>query len=94
MKTQSGYIAYFGNKSIDQLSGTGTNLQSLQISYANGAGLNSPSSCPNGFISVPGNKEFSQPGFCVAKYEMSYGDADTPTSTLGGTDWNTVAYVP
>ena len=25
---------------------------------------------------------------------MTYSDADTPNSTVGGTDWNTVAYVP
>lgn len=54
-----------------------------------------PNNCPSGFIWVPGNPEFgTQEGFCVAQYEMSYADADTPNTTIGGTDWNTVAYVP
>lgn len=53
-----------------------------------------PTDCPEGFIGVPGNPEFDTRGFCVARYEMTYSDADTPNSTVGGTDWNTVAYVP
>ncbi len=95
------YKAVFSK--TDSISGSGTGLQSLQISYVNGAGLNSPSTCPTGFIAVPGNSEFNQPGFCVAKYEMSYGDADTPNTcdgtcpvaenTVNQTDWNTIAYV-
>lgn len=99
VNTATGYKAWFS--SSESISGTGTALQSLQISYVNGAGLGSPSSCPTGFISVPGNTEFNQPGFCVAKYEMSYNDADAPDSgTSAGTkdgtdvalDWNTMNY--
>ena len=30
-----------------------------------------PKTCPEGFIPVPGNQEFLQPWFCVAKYEMA-----------------------
>jgi hypothetical protein len=33
-----------------------------------------------------------QPGFCVAKYEMSYSDAIIPDSTGWWTDWNTMHY--
>ncbi|MDD2917016.1 MAG: type II secretion system protein [Candidatus Gracilibacteria bacterium] len=91
-RTSDEYKALFS--ASDFIVGTGTQLQSLQISYVNGAGLNSPSSCPPGFLPVPGNKEFNQPGFCVAKYEMSYSDADVPTSSMGGTGWNTVASIP
>ena len=33
--------------------------------------FSAPKSCPDGFIPVPGNQEFLQPWFCVAKYEMA-----------------------
>ncbi len=56
-------------------------------------GSKAPTDCPTGFIGVPGNPEFNTIGFCVAQYEMTYTDADTPNSTVGGTDWNTVSYV-
>jgi hypothetical protein len=32
--------------------------------------MRAPTTCPTGFIPVPGNTDFMQPGFCVAKYEM------------------------
>ncbi|MDD2917293.1 MAG: type II secretion system protein, partial [Candidatus Gracilibacteria bacterium] len=57
----------------------------LQISMNNGGnGFNAPSTCPSGFVPVPGNKEFNQPGFCVSKYAMTYGDADVPNSCDAG----------
>ncbi len=31
--------------------------------------FNAPVACPSWFIPVPGNQEFSQPGFCVMKFE-------------------------
>jgi len=37
-------------------------------------------SCPEGFVPVPGNPEFNTQAFCVAQYEMTYTDADTPDS--------------
>jgi hypothetical protein len=43
--------------------------------------MRAPTTCPTGFIPVPGNTDFMQPGFCVAKYEMSYSDAIIPDST-------------
>lgn len=43
-----------------------------------GVGFNAPSTCPTGFVAVPGNKDFNQPGFCVSKYTMTYSDADVP----------------
>ncbi len=39
-----------------------------------------PKTCPKGFIPVPGNQEFNQPGFCVMKYEAK---------ALGGVIWPT-----
>lgn len=53
-----------------------------------------PSDCPEGFIWVPWNPEFDTQWFCVAQYEMTYSDANAPNTTAGGTDWNTVSYVP
>ncbi len=57
-------------------------------------GKKAPTNCPKGFIWVPWNAKFHLEGFCVAQYEMTYADANTPNSIGGGTDWNTVAYVP
>ena len=59
-----------------------------------------PDTCPDWFISVPWNLEFHKEWFCVAKYEMSYDDADTPdscdqlypTTCTTNQDWNTVRY--
>lgn len=89
-KTSDEYRAYFSKS--DSITGTGTNLQSLQLSYRDGVGINAPTTCPTGFIPVPGNKEFYQPGFCVSKYAMTYSDADVPDSTWGGATWNTMHY--
>ncbi|MDD2916724.1 MAG: type II secretion system protein [Candidatus Gracilibacteria bacterium] len=77
----------------DTISGTGNIISTpLQISMNNGGnGFNTPGTCPTGFIAVPGNKDFNQPGFCVSKYDMTYSDADIPNSSNG--DWNTVSYV-
>jgi len=54
----------------------------------------SPITCPEWFIKVQWNEEFMQPGFCVAKYEMSYIDVDTPNSRWFNNtpDWNTVSF--
>lgn len=48
-----------------------------------------PKECPEGFIWVPGNIDFNQPGFCVMKYEASYIDATAPNALWG---FNTVAF--
>lgn len=44
--------------------------------------------CPKWFIPVPWNKDFWQPAFCVAKYEMSYS-----WITQTDTGWNTYSYI-
>jgi len=61
-----------------------------------------PEECPEWFIPVPWNINFLQTWFCVAKYEMTYSDADTPNTCdwacpvaeniTNQTDWNTVSY--
>lgn len=50
-----------------------------------------PWDCPIWFVWVRWNLEYSENGFCVAQYEMTYSDADTPNSV---TPWtrNTVWY--
>lgn len=78
--------------STSVFSGTGELIGTVQ-SLVSGGSFDPPAKCPTGFVPVPGNAELGQPGFCVAKYEMSYADADAPDSTGGGTDWNTMHYV-
>jgi prepilin-type N-terminal cleavage/methylation domain-containing protein len=51
-----------------------------------------PKECPTWFIPVPWNRDLWQTSFCVAKYEMTYIDADSPNSIVWWIDWNTVAY--
>ncbi len=69
--TTTPYKAYF--TSDQYLYWTWIILHKLQQSINhNWVWLASPSSCPGGFIGVPGNIEFNQPGFCVMKYEASY----------------------
>jgi len=48
-----------------------------------------PTNCPDWFIPVPGNLEFNQPGFCVAKYEMKQ-----PTWDAGSWNWTVWAQWP
>ncbi|MFA5917124.1 MAG: type II secretion system protein [Candidatus Gracilibacteria bacterium] len=101
-QSQSGttYNSYISNATIKTLSGV--ELGGPLITLSKSLNFEGPTTCPEGFIKVPGNEEFMQPGFCVAKYEMTYTDADTPNTcdgscpigenTVNQTDWNTVTY--
>ena len=51
-----------------------------------------PISCPDWFIPVSSDWEFTTKDFCVAKYEMTYADADTPDSSEDWTNRNTMHY--
>ena len=51
------------------------------------ADFNAPKTCPTGFIPVPGNAEFLQPGFCVAKYEMKQATGDQGRYIYNGSAW-------
>jgi len=51
-----------------------------------------PINCPTWFIPVSSDWQFTTKDFCVAQYEMTYIDANTPNSTWWWEDWNTVAY--
>ena len=54
-----------------------------------------PDSCVSWFIWVPWNARFNKEWFCVAKYEMTYTEADspwTPNSTYWWTNWNSYSY--
>lgn len=85
---------YFTKTDFIPSTTTGAALSTaLQVSMNNGGnGFSAPSTCPTGFVAVPGNKEFNQPGFCVSKYAMTYSDADVPNSSGG--DRNTISYIP
>jgi len=60
-------------------------LQALALKWWD---LSQPKTCPTWFIPVPGNAEFSQPGFCVAKYKMAL-ERDLTTSELSPANFNT-----
>lgn len=56
-----------------------------------------PSSCPEGFIAVPGNPNFPYAGgtvkwFCVAKYEMSCDGLPRHKDHKGNDDWDTQSW--
>ncbi|MDD2954648.1 MAG: prepilin-type N-terminal cleavage/methylation domain-containing protein, partial [Parabacteroides sp.] len=75
LQTSSGLTALFSD--TKQLSGTGFAFGgSMWSLLAKQSNFDAPKSCPAGFIPVPGNVEFLQPGFCVMKYEAK---------ALGGT---------
>ena len=54
-----------------------------------------PESCDKWFIWVHWNARYNKKWFCIAKYEMSYTEKDspvTPNSTYLWTDWNSYSY--
>ncbi len=89
------YKANFTDR--DSITGSWYAIQSMMISRQS---LWQPTYCPDWFIPVPGNIEFNQNWFCVAKYEMTYSDATTPDSCntpypsacTANQDWNTMRY--
>jgi prepilin-type N-terminal cleavage/methylation domain-containing protein len=86
------YTANFTDKST--ITWTWVVLQTVQnVMKSWWNGMNWPTTCPTWFISVPWDTNFNQAWFCVAQYEMTYTDADTPNSTWWWVDWNTVTYV-
>ena len=80
------YVAHFSD--TDSQTFSGSTMNDLLV-YKN---QNQTNWCSLWFIKVPWNSEFNTTDFCVAKYEMSYIDANTPNSTWGWTDWNTTHY--
>ncbi len=68
VNTNSGLTAIFSDSK--QLSGTGFAFGgSIWSLLAKQSDFNAPKSCPTGYIPIPGNADFLQPGFCVMKYE-------------------------
>jgi len=90
------YTAHFSDSDSQTFSGS---VMNDLIVYKN---QNQTNWCPAWFIKVPWNSEFNTTDFCVAKYEMSYIDSDTPNSCdtqypsacTWNYDWNTVRYNP
>jgi prepilin-type N-terminal cleavage/methylation domain-containing protein len=61
-----------------------TNTNSNGIAYgindtSSVVALAQPTSCPTGFIPVPGSATYGQAGFCVMKYAASHSDATSTT---------------
>ncbi|MDD2566026.1 MAG: hypothetical protein PHZ26_03725 [Candidatus Gracilibacteria bacterium] len=65
--------------------GSGLILGAIQTLQNQNYSYSAPTTCPTGFISVPGNPDFNQPGFCVAKYEMK-ANGWNPGYYSGGTN--------
>lgn len=82
------YNVYVSNNIVLSWSSTDLLIANLDSLIRKRWDFSDPSDCPNWFISVPGNKEFNQPGFCVAKYEMSY----AWLTKWDNTWWNTYPY--
>jgi hypothetical protein len=57
------------------------------------ANLAQPTSCPSGFIPVPGSPTYGTSGFCIMKYEAKHYNASTtvPVSTANNTPWVSIA---
>ncbi len=53
--------------------------------------LSDGSTCPSGFIVVPGNSTFATSEFCVAKYEMRQASSTVPISQASGTPWVSIS---
>jgi type II secretory pathway pseudopilin PulG len=87
--TPTTYMAYLNGETTIEWSGA--TLQVLQQNYNNGwSWFDSPKYCPPWFIEIPWNKEFNQPWFCIAQYEMTYSNRSDNPSVL----WrNTYSYV-
>ncbi len=49
--------------------------------------LDNGSSCPTGFVVVPGSSLYGTQAFCVMKYEAKNNGGGVPISTAGGTPW-------
>ena len=77
------YIAHFDNEVSKTLSWTTLFNGLLTINQR------AAKKCKEWWILVPWNTNFMTNDFCVAKYEMTYSDADTPS---WWTDFNTVSY--
>lgn len=64
-------------------------FQNLSKSETN---YNAPKNCPDWYIPVKWSPNFSQPGFCIAKYEMSFNWYNYPDSYTWWIEWNSVSY--
>ena len=61
------------------------------IALAEDGASNQPTSCPDGFIPVPGNPKFdTEGGFCVMKYMAEKGAGNIPVSTGTALPWSSI----
>lgn len=90
IKTSSGnsISRYNGSNNTFNLSITNGNSQFGVSNNSPIIDTTQPSSCPTGFIPVPGSATYNTNGFCAMKYEAKQvGSTNVPTSTATGLPW-------
>ncbi len=89
LKSSSGNtLTYSSSGTTFALTNTNTNGTAYGINNTSSpVALAQPTSCPTGFISVPGSATYGQAGFCVMKYEAKDAGSSVPVSTAAGTPW-------
>jgi prepilin-type N-terminal cleavage/methylation domain-containing protein len=73
-------LTYSNNGTTFALTDTNTNGVAYGMNDTSSpVALAQPTSCPTGFIPVPGSATYGQAGFCVMKYAASHSDATSST---------------
>lgn len=86
LKTSDIFSAYFSDEDIEKGNKA---LAGKMFTLTRSQRFGAPKKCPMWFIPVDGNKDLWQPGFCVAKYEMSLANGDgVPDNNY----WNSYSY--
>ena len=80
-------ITYYGNSMAYNLILTKNNVSyGVSADYAP-MNITQPSSCPTGYIPVPGSGTYGTKGFCVMKYEAKDDGSGNAVSTAAGFPW-------
>ena len=89
LKVSSGNtLTYSSSGTTFTLTNTNANGTAYGINNTSSpVALAQPTSCPTGFISVPGSATYGQAGFCVMKFEAKDAGSSVPVSTAAGTPW-------
>jgi prepilin-type N-terminal cleavage/methylation domain-containing protein len=91
LKASTGNTLTYSTNGGTSFALTDTNISS-NVSYgmndtSSQVALAQPTSCPTGFIPVPGSATYGQAGFCVMKYEAKNDGSNNAVSTATGTPW-------
>ncbi|MDD5769609.1 MAG: prepilin-type N-terminal cleavage/methylation domain-containing protein [Candidatus Gracilibacteria bacterium] len=84
------YKAVISNSTT--ITGSGVNLGGAILTLSQSSSFAAPITCPTGFIPVPGNETFMQPGFCVMKYEA--GSPTQSDATWAGLPYASLTSLP